>query len=505
MIARFSTTVSALALLLISQSGFLCSQPKSITILHTNDLHASFLPHEAVWIRTDPKPMAGGFHELARAVDSIRAGQRPVLLLDGGDVMTGSPISDYEYRGALGGALFAMMNLIGYDAWAIGNHDLDVSQDNLRGLTDIASFPSLSANLMDSAGNLPLGNKEYVIVQKGGLRIGIIGFITSDLFNVTNTNNLIGLRVDPPTRIAQKIIDKLDPETDLIIALTHEGVQDDSLLATSTHGLDIIVGGHSHTRLRSPKFINGVIIVQAGSNSENLGVLNITVDGDSVTAFDGKLLSLWAHDDQRNLPVDTLIDEFRGKIETEYGEVIGTLGTSWQRSRDSESNIGTYLAEAIRQGSGADIAVTNGSGIRKDLGAGNIRKLDLFEIAPFRNYLSTVELSGEEVRKFVQRFVEMFEKGQSALQISGLQVEWRKNGETIELSSIKIGDKPLVPENRYTLGTTDFVLNQADKYLGFIPSNVKYSRTTMYEALVAAVKKDKSVSGAVPAHLIQLQ
>ena len=115
-------------------------QPKTLTILHTNDMHASFIPHEAYWIRITPKPMVGGFKELYFTVDSIRKALPATLLLDAGDVMTGNPITERKYEDVYGGALFQMMNMIGYDAWCPGNHDFDVSQENLAGLISLSTF-----------------------------------------------------------------------------------------------------------------------------------------------------------------------------------------------------------------------------------------------------------------------------------------------------------------------------------------------------------------------------
>ena len=283
--------LQALTSLLIALLCVSCShsQPKSLTILHTNDIHASFLPHEAFWMRSDPKPMVGGFRELWWMVDSIRKAKGEVLVLDGGDVMTGSPISEIDYDGSTGGALFEMMNNIGYDAWTIGNHDLDISQENLRQHTAILRFTTLSANLTDTLGNFPFNNKEYTIVNKSGLRIGIIGLMTPDLFNVTNTNNLRGLSVHSPVETAQRLIDKIQDQCDLVVVLSHEGVDVDSTVAAGTHGLNVIIGAHSHTRLKTPKVVNGVIICQTGSNCENLGEVGLTVENKKVTHFEGKL------------------------------------------------------------------------------------------------------------------------------------------------------------------------------------------------------------------------
>lgn len=271
----------------------LASQPKSITILHTNDIHANFIPHEATWIRETPKPMVGGINELSFALDSIRKINNATLYLDAGDIMTGNPITEYEYKGALGGALFEMMNMIGCEAWCLGNHDFDLGQQNLLKLTAIAKFPTLSANVVNDKNEYPVNNKPYVIIEKNGLKIGIIGVMSQGLYNLVNQTMLVGIKVLSPVETTQKFIDELQTKTDLIIALTHEGVDDDSVLAMNVHGLNIIVGGHSHTRLKKPKFINGVIIVQTGSYCENLGVLDVTVENKKVTQYNGQLIQLW--------------------------------------------------------------------------------------------------------------------------------------------------------------------------------------------------------------------
>lgn len=469
------------------------SQPKTLTILHTNDMHAGMLPHEAFWVRTSPKPLVGGFKELWFTVDSIRHAKNDVLLLDAGDVMTGTPVAEMEYQGAVGGALFAMMNRIGYDAWTIGNHDLDISQENLRKLTAIAAFPTLSANLTDSLGRFTLNNRPYVVFHKNGVTIGVVGLILKELNEVTNTSNLVGLVVQPPVETMQRYVDSLRAACDLIIALTHEGVEEDSILAVSSHGLNVIIGGHSHTRLRDPKVVNGVLICQTGSNCENLGELDLTVENHAVTAFKGTLHSLWVRTDRREDDVSRMVDGFRGEVEKEYGQVVGSIGTDWRRSRNGESNIGDFVADAIREGSGADVGITNSSGIRKDLPAGKVTKLDLFEIAPFRNYLCTFTLSGRDLRALLQRYVESLAQGKTSIELSGVRCTWKKSGPGALLSSVMVGDRPLDDAASYRCGTIDFVINQGERYLGIVPPKVEYSRTLLYDAMVQKLQRDKSL------------
>jgi 5'-nucleotidase/UDP-sugar diphosphatase len=493
---RYRHLINAFVVAFLTSHSIACAQPTTITILHTNDMHASFVPHEAFWISTDPKPMVGGFKELWWTLDSIRRANPNTLLLDAGDVMTGNPISDVEYRGAMGGALFEMMNRLGYDAWTIGNHDLDISQANLKKLIGILNAPVTSANVVDTAGHFPFSNKEYVILEKAGVKIGVIGVMTTELFRVTNTNNLGGLKVLPPIETTQRLVDQLASEVDLIIALTHQGAEEDSVLAANVHGLHAIVGGHSHTRLRTPKLVNGVTIVQAGANCENLGVLELTVDKKSITQPNGKLLQLWVRHEVPPTALSTLVDSMEAVIDKDFAYQIGTLTTDWKRGR-SESNIGNFVADALQQGGKADIAVTNSSGIRKDLRAGPITKRDLFEIMPFRNTLCTFHLSGKEVREFVERHVRAINEGGSSLQIAGIQCTWKRVDGQPSIESVTIGGVPLDEGRIYTCATSDFVVDQADKYLGIKPEGVTFTDKTVFQVLVEKVTREKTLSSQI--------
>jgi len=472
------------------------AQEKSFTILHTNDIHASFIPHEATWIRSEPKPMIGGFAELSWMIDSIRKAKSTAILLDAGDVMTGTPVSDIVYDGASGGALFAMMNMMGYDAWTIGNHDLDISQDNLRRLTSIATFPTVSANLTDSAGAFTLNNKPYLILKKNGITFGIIGIMSRELFSLTNTKNLKGLKVSSPVEVTQKYIDEITPQSDVVLALTHEGTDEDSILAVSTHGLNIIIGGHSHTRLEHPKFINGVIICQTGANCENLGELDVTIDHHHVTKYDGELHHLWIHHEAASKEIADLITDMKNKIDQDYNQVIGTLVSDWKRG-GGESNLGDFIADAMRESENADVGITNSSGIRKDLSAGPIRKLDLSEILPFRNYLCTFPMTGRELKKLAMDHARSLTHGRSSLQISGLACTYKQSGDSIEIKSLKAGGEDVDDAKSYTVATSDFLINQADKYLGMTPAQTTMSDKLMFDAMVEKVLKEKNIDSKI--------
>ncbi len=510
----------------ILASIVLLAQQKTITILHTNDMHASFIPHEAFWVRENPKALIGGFNELSFAVDSIRQVKTATLLLDAGDVMTGNPITEYLYDGAEGGALFEMMNRIGYEVWTPGNHDFDISSANLLKLTEIAKFPTISANILDTTDRFPVNNKEYVVIEKNGLKIGIVGVMSGDFYNQVNMNSSAGIKILPPIETVKRLVEQLRPQTDVLIALTHEGVNDDSVLAMNVKDLDVIVSGHAHTRLKHPKVVNDVLIVQTGSNCENLGILDLTIENRRVVKYHGELLSLWYNSARMKTPLSLFIDSIKSKIDTDYAEVIGTLKTDWIRNDHGESGIGDFLADAQREAADADVAFMNNHGIRKDMHAGPLTKLDLFEILPFRNMLTTFELTGKQIRTIMEYSINGYQEDtivpqskhtnktytiQSTsraerIQTSGLQCEWKRKADgEIEFTTFLVNGKPLDENKVYTGAMSDYMMGKAKNYLGIEASKVTFLNQTVFSVVEKKIRTMKEISSLIEHRIRQVQ
>jgi len=458
----------------------------TITILHTNDIHARYLPREASWVNPEPRPLIGGFTRLSEVIDSLRSVHPLTVTLDAGDVMTGNPIADRLYKGAQGGLLIELMNMLEYDAWSPGNHEFDISQENMRALVAAASFPSLAANLADSSGEQYHGMHPFTILSRGGLRIGVIGLISQRLSSLVLQHNLTGIRVHDPAATLERWIQELDPVTDLLIVLTHQGYQADSILAEESTGLDIIVGGHSHTRLQEPRVVNGVLIVQAGSYCENLGVLTVTVRDDRISDFRGQLLPLWVSRPPGQSPVAHLVDSVRTVINNEYGEVILTLGQPWRRN-DPAQRLLIAVTEAQRAAARAEVAFMNRGGIRRDLEAGPVTRNDLYEAIPFRNVLGTFQLSGAELRDVLVYVLDR----ETDVVLTGLNAEWRK-GERggVELLRVRIGEAPLKDDSTYRCAASDYFLSQFSRYCGREQPSAAYSGLTVFEAVEQTLRQD---------------
>lgn len=481
-------------------------QTETITILHMNDMHAAFLPGK-VKSRNhgNQERELGGVLALNHYVQAIRNEHPATLLLNAGDFMTGSPICDIEYQGALGGALVQFFNELGFDGLVPGNHEFDISVENAQKLFDLCNFPVFSANLFHADGRL-FTKEPYQIYSKGNLVVGVIGTIVDDLPNYLNRPQRDQLAARPSAPIVDSLAKILDPLTDLIVVLSHNGLQADSLLAASVGPeVDVIIGGHSHHRLEQPIKVNRKIIVQAGSRWQHLGRLDLAVAADTVYSFKYQLIPLWTDNIIVNESLEAEVKKLQQLIDEQYGKVIGELKTDWRRSSTTESNIGNFVTDCMRQFSQADFALINSGGIRLDLPAGPIKKLDIKNILPFNNSIVKFQATGAQVLELLRTNAQAAASASSGiLQVSGLTYEWKLNPDgTVTILKVTIGNQPIVPDKTYLGATVDFVISNAEKYLGFTPTQVTDLMIPLTDVVMKAVEQQHTIESKVEGRIIR--
>ncbi len=267
------STIAAIIILCHSCSDT-CTE---ITILHTNDTHSHIEPE---------KNGSGGLKNRAALIASERekAGATSTLLLDCGDFSQGS----LYYNTFKGAFEIQAMNLLGYDACAIGNHEFDFGLENLALLAKNADFPLLCANLDFSATPCKGLIKPYTIIERGGAKIGLFG-LSPKLEGLVLRENYEGVQYLPPLDAAQKCADELRHKgCDIIICLSHlgwniPGTYSDTQLAAETSGIDIILGGHSHDLFDAPQRLTNkigkeVVVQQAGKYGRNIGKITVILD-----------------------------------------------------------------------------------------------------------------------------------------------------------------------------------------------------------------------------------
>jgi 2',3'-cyclic-nucleotide 2'-phosphodiesterase (5'-nucleotidase family) len=472
--------------------------PYNLTLFHTNDIHSQVFPRPASW--RDDGRMVGGIVPLAWHLADQRRSAAADLLLDAGDFMTGNPVCNLREDGVPGAAVARLMNHIGYDAGLIGNHEFDVGLADLQRLAPRFGYPLLAADLLDADGR-PLFRAEPLVFERGGLRVGVLGVSCAELDEVVAPSRLAGMVMADQVAVVRRQAAALDPDTDLLVLLSHNGIDADRRLAAAVAdaGIDVIVGGHSHTRLKEPEIVDGVLIVQAGSYLTNLGRLDLQVEDDRVVRYAGRLVELWSDGTFGPDELNALAASYERTLHEKYGRKLGELAGPLEKGR-GEHDIGNWLADVLREAAGADVGVINSGGIRRSLAAGPVTAMDIQQLLPFANTLVTVDMSGAELRAVVQQNADAGVDGSHGiLQVSGVAYRYHAadDGKAAVLEQVLVGGAPLDDGARYAVAMPDFVALMAHVYLGRDVPPMDDTGMVLSEVVVQAIEQAGAV--AVPA------
>ena len=434
--------------------GLLLATQK-ITIIHINDTHGQI---EAIQAR-DGKTY-GGFARVAYLVDSLRseaeAEGRTFYFLHAGDALQGPPVSNMS-KGKLD---FEFLNEMELTAMAVGNHEFDFGQKNLNELVEIAQFPVISANVTDESGRL---YDAFVEKRIGKERILVAGLTTPATPIGTHPDNVVGLSFLSPDSVIVALIDSLGyGERDFVIALTHLGLQADSVLAERVPEIDLIVGGHSHSVLKQPKEVNEALIVQAGASTVYLGKLEAELKKGSLRDYSYELILL-SEKITEEPDMAAGIAEASAELDKKLGVPIGktevALVPGFAEAAD-ERSLGDLVAEIMREETGAEFAFTNAGGVRAAILPGDVTMKDVLTALPFANTVVVMKLSAEQVQELLDYNVSLGPYSGGTLHLAGVIYE-------VEDSSavdIRISGAPLDESRTYKIATNNFLAAGGDGY-----------------------------------------
>ncbi|HDP67772.1 MAG TPA: bifunctional metallophosphatase/5'-nucleotidase [Candidatus Marinimicrobia bacterium] len=467
----------------------------SVSFLHWNDLHSANLPYVSNWGYTKGQ-MIGGYATMAGYIDSLKRIYPEAVVLNAGDDFQGSPISALTK----GMSQIRILNEIKPDAFTIGNHEFDYSMDNLRRAVATANFAVLSCNIFDST-RMTLFTEPYKIVQSRGVRIGIIGGIMENLKSTVLPSNMEKIAILDLSASIMKYVAEIQDKTDLIVVLSHNGFREDSLLATRINAVDVIFGGHSHTRLKQPVPVNNILICQAGSRGQFLGHLRAVVMPQSgrIIRYEYELIETVVKNITPSAAVAHIVDSLEAGIETEMNRIIGELKTDWVRSSRGESNIGNWIADAICHHFKADIAFQNSGGIRKGLNAGPIRVRDIWEISPFDNTIVLVTVTGEQLLQILNWRIQ---HPRDLLQQSGIRRVY--DGVSKTLLEASVNGEPIDLQQKYVIATNNYIVGHIDRFFGLSAEDVEIHDTGIIgrDVLIQTVEEQPIVDSRTDGRLI---
>jgi 2',3'-cyclic-nucleotide 2'-phosphodiesterase (5'-nucleotidase family) len=502
------TMMKRLLILSLTSFSLLAAQPSSqnlvrLTLLHWNDFHSYNSPYKITVYdslsKKDTSYYVGGTATLLGYLNKFRHAYSNVVTFFAGDDFTGTPISPMTK----GRSQIELMNIINPTAVTLGNHEFDYGSTILQEHLNIAKYPVLCANVWDEQNNRFFVSPS-AIVQVGGMRLGIIGFTPPELPILVVRENLPGLRMLTVDSVLAIQIAQLKKEAvDLIILVSHMGIQHDTTVAAKFRDINVIVGGHDHIPLFTPIRKNRAIIVQAGSNGRWLGKLELVVDvaGDSVYSYSGSLIETRVSDITPDTIAAQKVEELEALVGAEMREVIGELKTPWRRSRgdvNSDSNIGNWQADVMRDYARADVAFQNNGGIRADLPAGPITVGDIMRINPFGNYFVVFSVNGATLRKMIEFQTRV--NPREFVQVSGLRYIFDSSKPPGErLIDIEVHGKKIEDNRTYRVVTNNYVFSNLEAHFGVSPAQFQPENLPLLdrEVFIERIRQDKQIHSEV--------
>lgn len=478
-------SVFVLLVLLVGVAG--AQDSFELTIMHTNDVHGH---HE------QQRNGDGGSARQATVVKQIRAEVDNHLLLDAGDRFTGT-LFHVQYRGQ---DSVQIMNAMGYDAIALGNHEFDDGSEVLAEFVKALDSPSLSANVDFSADPLLAGLvAPSTILEVGGEQIGVIGLTAPETEILAKPSEHLVFDYDL-IGATQTQVDVLTAAgVNKIILLSHIGYGPDLEVAQGVSGVDIVVGGHTNTLLSNaysgatgeyPTVLESasgepILVVQADTKTIFLGRLDVEFDADGLLSdWDGDVILLSRYispDPELSALVASLAEPIEELVATPVGEAAMALtGTSPRLCRIAECLLGNVITDAVLEETGADIIFQNGGGIRADIDAGEVTLGEVLTVLPFGNLISTFDLSGADVMAVLENSVSRIQldednnpvvDGASGrfMQVAGLRYTFdatQEVGSRIVSADVRQDGEyvALDAEAVYSVATNDFIRAGGDGY-----------------------------------------
>ena len=452
-------TIAALVILTsAAMAVFVSPQPEdSFTIIHTNDTHCFFDGDGGV-----------GFSTVS-ALRETYSKDRTVFTVDAGDFIQGNSYGTMTD----GEGSIEIMNTVGYDLTVPGNHEFDYGFDVFMERMGQLEFPVICANLVyeDSGDSI---FKEYLILERGGVRIGFFGLLTMETEVSVMAGKMGNAHVTDEVDAAERMVSVLKKENvDSIVAVGHLGVNKEGYttsdeLCSYVPGIDIFIDGHSHTEMEDGKVCDGSVILEesdtviasTGCYLHNVGVITSGPDGISAKLYRGPSMQ-FERTDAVIASVTAAVDE---KLKTVIGRTEILLVGDRNLIRNGETNLGDFVTDAIRDATGADVAIIGGGSLRTSVDVGDITMKTVYDVVPFMNFTCTFNVPGSVLWEEMEfSLARMGQTNGGYLQFSGMTVTYDPDAAAgSRVISIQVGGTEVDKEATYVLATIDYIATGGD-------------------------------------------
>ncbi len=471
--------------------GHLAEPEVRITLLQVNDVYT---------LEPVDEGRRGGFARLATLVKRIRRENPATLMVLAGDVISPS-VASTLLRGE---QMIAGLNAIGLDLATFGNHEFDFGPSVLAQRMRESAFTWISANVLDRRSGRPFGGAQPdVFLTLAGVRIGVFGLTTPETEKTSSPGPDVEIR--EAIGVARAMTADLKARgAQLLVAVTHQEMGEDRALAAAPGvELDVILGGHEHEPLIAEE--GRTLITKGGADARYLVQVDLWVGSD------GRLRERsWTfHEVSARIPPDpqmeAVVRTYGERLGRELDVVIGTTSVALEGRRgplrSQETNLGDFIADAMRAHAKTDVALINGGGIRSDriIPPGPLTRRDLAAMSPFGNVVMTLELTGRTLREVLEQALPQREREAGGfLQVSGLTVSFdpaRPAGQRIV--TIEVGGAPLDPDRRYTAAVVDYIANGKDGLTAFTRGRVlvdAMNAPLLAEILLQAVSGGRTIT-----------
>lgn len=488
---------SLLFSLLACSSNSIRDNGYELTLLHVNDMHGRVV---------EGKYDGVGMARISTIAKELKKDKNngKVLLLDAGDTFHGTTFATLTK----GKSIVEIMNDIPFNYATLGNHDFNYGRERLEELIDIAKYKILAANVYDKETNKPLVQR-YDVIKIDGKKVGFFGLSTPETYYKTNPLNVETLVFKEPIEVAKDVVKSMKEQgVEFIVAICHLGDDESTELKYQSIGLaqevpeiNLIVDGHSHTVLDSKKIVNGVTIVQTGEYNKNVGVVKI--DLDKIGEESAINYSLMKKEDILNGKNPVVEDEkIKKKIEKISDEqkkitekIIGNTPVFLQGDREyvrtGETNLAQLITDAMLWKTKADVAITNGGGIRTSIKEGDIKIGDVISVLPFGNYVVTKEITGEQILLALENGLRAYPNSLGGMaQFAGMKVIIDKTKPEFErVLAVEINGEPLEKDRVYVVATNDFMSAGGDGYSSLKNGKILGNFSGLDEILIKYIQK----------------